>query len=66
MLFAYCLTLPAQENGLFLKVSLKIQNNAIIIENVEMKSKRFLSDYSGLLQASENRADNFSYMHICP
>lgn len=64
MLFAYCLTLPAQENGLLLKVGLEIPNRAIIIESVEMKSKRFLSDYSWLLQATENGADNCSYMHM--
>lgn len=66
MLFAHCLNLPAQENRLLFKVRLKIQNHAIITENIEMKSKWFLSDYSWLLQATENGADNCSNMHISP
>lgn len=41
ILFAHCLTLSPQENGLLLKVRLKIQNHATITENVEMKSKWF-------------------------
>lgn len=64
ILVAYCLTLFSQENGLLLTVRFK--NCAIIIKKFEIKSNFSLSDHSWLWQPSDNRADNWSHVHIPP